>query len=279
MGSSLNVLRESVRIESHDRHLKKFLVALHIKARGLYLIIALFILWEIAPRVGWVNPHFLPPFSQIIVAAGQLTIYQIILDTAVSLKRILIGFSAAILIAVPLGFIMAGALPKVPKFLNSLMMFLAQIPPFILFPVFVVVFGVGEGGIYTVILWSAVWPILFTTMVGVGQVDPLLIKCARSMGADTIDIFFKVVIPEAFPSIMTGLRSGMTMCFMMLIGAETLGADSGLGWLISNAQKMGLVPRIYLAALLVAVVGLMINYLFEWLENEIIIWKEQAPEL
>ncbi|NLD46182.1 MAG: ABC transporter permease subunit, partial [Clostridiaceae bacterium] len=89
-----------------------------------------------------------------------------------------------------------------------------------------------------------------------------------------LTIFFKIIIPGALSSILTGMRTGMTMSFMMLIGAETLGADSGLGWLIHNAKSMGFIPRIYLAAILIAVLGLGVNYIFQWLEENIIIWKE-----
>jgi NitT/TauT family transport system permease protein len=256
----------------------KLISKINDKLLSVYIFIAFFILWEVAPSVGWANPNFLPPFSQIIAAAQEVTVLQILIDTSVSLKRIIVGFILAIVLALPVGFILGGAIPRLSRFLNYLMNFLAQIPPFILFPVFVVIFGIGEKGIYAVILWSAFWPLMFTTIAGVQQVDPVLIKSARSMGAGNLTIFFKVVVPGAMASIMTGMRTGMTMSFMMLIGAETLGADSGLGWLIHNSQNMGFIPRTYLAAILVALLGLAINYLFQWLEENIIIWREVEQE-
>jgi NitT/TauT family transport system permease protein len=111
-------------------------------------------------------------------------------------------------------------------------------------------------------------------MAGIQNVDPLLVRCAKAMSAGPVTIFFKVVLPAAFPAIMTGIRSGLTMSFLMLIGAESMGADSGLGWLIHNAQSMGFVPRIYLGAILVAGVGLLLNVLLEALEKSIVDWKE-----
>jgi len=253
---------------------KKTLYSINNKFLSIYIIIAFFVLWEIAPKIGWANPHFVPPFSVIVAEARKLTFIQLFVEASVSLKRIAIGFTIASLFALPVGFILGGAFPRLENFLKSLLKFLSQIPPFILFPVFVVVFGIGEKGIYTVILWAAFWPIMFTTITGVQSVEPILIKSARSMGADSFTIFFKIIIPGALSSILTGMRTGMTMSFMMLIGAETLGADSGLGWLIHNAQSMGFIPRIYLAAILIAVLGLGVNYIFQWLEENIIIWKE-----
>jgi NitT/TauT family transport system permease protein len=119
---------------------------------------------------------------------------------------------------------------------------------------------------------------MFTTITGVQRVEPILIKSARSMGANNFTIFLKIILPGALSSILTGMKTGMTMSFMMLIGAETLGADSGLGWLIHNAQSMGFIPRIYLAAILIAVLGLGVNYIFQWLEENIIVWKEASHD-
>ncbi len=256
----------------------KTLAKINKKLLSIYLLIAFIGLWEVGPRIGWANPNFLPPFSQIITAAKQITLWQLLIETVMSLRRIVLGFAFASLLALPVGFILGGAFPRLAKFLHSLLNFLAQIPAFILFPVFVVVFGVGEKGIFVVILWAAFWPIMFTTMAGVKQVDPLLIRSAKSMGANNITIFWKVVIPGALASILTGMRTGMTISFMMLIGAETMGANAGLGWLIHNSTNMGFIPRIYLAVVLIAVLGLAVNYLLEWLETRIIVWKEAVPD-
>jgi NitT/TauT family transport system permease protein len=258
--------------------MKKVLLKINNKLLSIYIIIAFFVLWEVAPKVGWANPHFVPPFSVIIAEAQKLTFVQLFVEASVSLKRIFIGFAIASLLALPVGFILGGAFPRLENFLKSLLKFLSQIPPFILFPVFVVVFGIGEKGIYTVILWAAFWPIMFTTITGVQSVEPILIKSARSMGANNFTIFLKIILPGALSSILTGMKTGMTMSFMMLIGAETLGADSGLGWLIHNAQSMGFIPRIYLAAILIAVLGLGVNYIFQWLEENIIVWKEASHD-
>lgn len=258
--------------------LKKVLLAIHQKIISVYVIVAVFILWQALPSAGLVNSHFFPPFSEVVAESFNLGWGNIITDIVTSLRRVIIGFFVATAVALPFGFILAGALPRLARLLNPLMVFLSQIPPFILFPVFVIIFGIGEGGIFTVIFWSSVWPVLFSTITGTQLVDPVLVKCARSMNSNPAIIFFKVILPGALPSIMTGLRSGMTFCFMMLIGAETMGASSGLGWQINMAQRMAVVPRIYLAALIAAIVGLAINYLIEWFERNTIVWKEDADQ-
>ncbi|NJJ40759.1 ABC transporter permease [Paenibacillus sp. 7028] len=256
----------------------KALKSIHLALRGYYLLFLLLVIWELAPRLGWVSAVFVPPFSRIVKVGADLGIVNILLYIAISLKRVFVGFFIASILALPLGFILAGALPWLARFIKPFTLFLSQIPPYILFPIFVIIVGIGEGGIYTVIFWSSFWPILFTSISGISQVDPLLVRAAKAMNAGRIQIFFKVVLPAAFPAVMTGLRTGLTMSFFMLIGAESMGADKGLGWLIHNAQSMGFIERIYLGALIVALVGALLNFILDFLEENIVDWKESAEE-
>ncbi|NGM80896.1 ABC transporter permease [Paenibacillus sp. 7124] len=256
----------------------KALKSIHLALRGYYLLFLLLVIWELAPRLGWVSAVFVPPFSRIVKVGADLGIVNILLYIAVSLKRVFVGFFIASILALPLGFILAGALPWLARFIKPFTLFLSQIPPYILFPIFVIIIGIGEGGIYTVIFWSSFWPILFTSISGISQVDPLLVRAAKAMNTGRIQIFFKVVLPAAFPAVMTGLRTGLTMSFFMLIGAESMGADKGLGWLIHNAQSMGFIERIYLGALIVALVGALLNFILDFLEENIVDWKETAEE-
>lgn len=255
----------------------KLIGSVHRALLSFYLFFLVLIIWEVAPRLGLVSAVFVPPFSRIVQTGVDLGLTNILVYISISLKRVFTGFALATAIALPGGFILAGAFPKLAVFLQPLTRFLSSIPPFILFPVFVIIIGIGEGGIYTVIFWSSFWPILFTTIAGIQNVDPLLIRSAKSLNAGKLEIFFKVILPGASPTLITGLRTGLTMSFFMLIGSESMGADSGLGWMIHNAQSMGFVERIYLGAILVAGVGLAINYALEVLESTVLYWR-QAPE-
>ncbi|BBB90761.1 MAG TPA: ABC transporter permease [Methylomusa anaerophila] len=259
--------------------MKENITAVHNKLLGFYLYFLVLILWEIAPRVGWASNVFLPPLSRVIQTAIDLGLANILIYVSISLKRVFAGFLFATLLALPVGFVLAGALPWLARFLRPLTVFLSSIPPFILFPIFVIIAGVGEGGIYTVIFWSSFWPILFTTIVGIQNVDTLLIRAGKAMNANKLELFFKVVLPGALPTIISGVRTGLTMSFFMLIGAESMGADSGMGWMIHNAQSMGFVERIYLGAILVAGVGFVLNYALEILESTVLYWREEElPE-
>jgi NitT/TauT family transport system permease protein len=150
----------------------------------------------------------------------------------------------------------------------------AQLNAFALFPIFVLFFGIGELAKFAVIFWSCVWPILFTTIAGVQGVDPLYVKVARSMGSGRLTIFVRVLFPGALPSIFTGIRLGATVAFLMLIAAEMIGATAGLGWVVLNSQVNYVIPRLYLAAAIIAFLGMGMNYLIHFIEASVIKWKE-----
>ncbi|MDR2615864.1 MAG: ABC transporter permease [Oscillospiraceae bacterium] len=255
-----------------------FLTSLNKRLMGSYLIILFILLWQFAPSFGWTNPHYVPPFTTVLGDGAYIGISKILIHISISLKRVLVGFAVAMTAGLPLGFILGGGVPKVAETLRPLIAFLQQIPPYILYPVFMLIIGPGENGIHLVIFWSVFWPVLNTTIQGVGAMDAKLIRCARTMNAGVVTVFFKVVLPAVFPNLMRGVRSGLTMGFLMLIGAESMGADSGVGWMINNAQRMAWVPRVYLGALIVCSVGFLLNWWLGVIERTFVDWKPVAEE-
>jgi NitT/TauT family transport system permease protein len=247
------------------------------KFKSYYFIVLFFILWQVAPTAGWADPKFVPSLSTVLATLWLLIQNgDMFVHVSVSLERVFIGLFIATVVGLPVGFILGGWLPRVAKYLEPLMYLCAQINTMTLLPLFLILFGVGEGGKYSIIFWASFWPILFTTMAGVKQVDPLLIKCARAMGVNGFTIFFKVFLPGAALQIFTGIKTGTTMAFMLLIGAELLGANMGLGWLIRNSEDNWQIPRLYVGILSIAVIGLLINYALEWLEDTLITWREKT---
>ncbi len=254
--------------------MKKLLLAANSRLVGTYLIIIFILVWQFSHSFGWTNPLYVTPFTAVLEDGAYIGIGKILIHISISLKRVLLGFAISTAAALPLGFILGGGIPKVAQVLKPLFLFLQQIPPYILYPVFMLIIGPGENGILLVIFWSVFWPVLNTTMQGVGDLDAKLVRCARAMSANRFVIFFKVVLPAVFPSLMRGIRSGLTMGFLMLIGAESMGADSGLGWMINNAQRMAWVPRVYLGALIVCIVGFLLNWWLGVIERTFIDWKQ-----
>jgi len=246
---------------------------------NFYLLIALLLLWQFAPALGLVNPMYVPALSTVAKEAGAMTVNAVLRQVGLSLWRVARGFAICTALALPLAFLMAGAVPKAAEALGMLMSFLSQIPAYILYPVIVLIWGSGDVAIITVICWSGFWPLLFTLIQGIKEIDPKLIICAKTMNTGPIKLFSKIVFPAVFPNVMRGIRIGLTNSFLILIGAETMGGDGGIGWLISNSQRMAKIPRIYLGVILAAVLGFLLNYIMSRVEQSVVRWKPVMEDL
>jgi NitT/TauT family transport system permease protein len=232
-----------------------------------------FVAWQALPSLGLVNPVYFPPLSKVLADGLGLGLPTVAADVASSLGRILLGFALGAVAALPAGLALALAFKPALRMLNPLMTFLSQIPPFILFPVFVLLFKVGETGIIAVIFWSVFWPILFAAIGGASRVDGLLIRSARSMGATKARILARVILPWALPTVLTGMRYSLTFAFMMLINAESMGSYAGMGYELFVASRRAEIPEVYFMVLVIAVVGLAVNWLFELLERRLTRWR------
>lgn len=238
-------------------------------------IIIFLAIWEIAPRVGLINSQFVPPLSEVLRAIGKMAVTgELWLHTSASLMRAVEGFVLASLVGIPLGFLLGGWFRTVKSYFNPLLYVLAQVNPFSLFPIFILFFGIGETAKVAIIFWVAVFPVLFNTISGVANVDPMLVKAARAIGTPKVKLFWKVVLPGSAPMIFNGVRLAIGSAFLMLIAAEMVGASKGLGWLVLNSQINYQIPRLFAAAVVIAILGIVVTKLVEWMERKIIVWRE-----
>ncbi|MCW2277698.1 ABC transporter permease [Heliophilum fasciatum] len=240
-------------------------------------IIVFLLLWEIAPRVGWVEQTFIAPPSVALATIGKWLVKgTLIKHVGVSLSRALLGFILAMMVGIPLGFLLGGWYRTFERIVTPVLRLMGEVNPFALFPVFILLFGIGEVSKISMIFWVCLWPILFNTVTGVKNVDPLLIKSAHSMGVRQNALFFKVILPSAAPNIFHGVKMSSGLAFFMLIAAEMIGASSGLGWLVWNAQNNYQIPDLFGATMVISVLGLSINQLFAWAERRLLAWKQST---
>jgi NitT/TauT family transport system permease protein len=138
----------------------------------------------------------------------------------------------------------------------------------------VLLLGIGETSKIAVITWAVVWSVLLNTIGGVKNVDPQLIKSAKSMGISNLSLFTKVIFPGALPSIYTGVRLSATTSILVLIAAEMLGANTGLGYLLYLYQSNIKIPEMFSVIITLALLGLVTNYSLVILEKRLFRWKE-----
>ena len=232
-------------------------------------------LWELTPRAGGLLETFIAPPSLVLRTLGDLFMTgELCGHVAVSLGRAGAGFLVAVLFALPLGFLLGGNFRSFERIVHPILKFFGNVNPFSLFPLFILLFGIGEISKCAMIFWVCIWPILFNTITGVQGIDPLLIKSARSMGTGLPTLFFKVILPAATPGIFTGLKMGSGTAFFMLIAAEMIGASRGLGWLVWNAQTNFQIPRLFAATVIISLLGMTLNALLVFLERRLLGWRD-----
>lgn len=240
-------------------------------------IVLFFVVWQLLPRLGGIVETFIPPPTVVLATLVELFRGDELLGhIGISLYRSASGFASAAAIAIPLGFLLGGSFRTFERLVNPILRFLGQVNPFSLFPLFILLFGIGELSKAAMIFWVCLWPILFNTIHGVKTIDPLLIKSARSMGTGIVPLFFKVILPAASPGIFHGLKMGCGTAFFMLIAAEMIGASAGLGWLVWNAQINFQMPQLFAATVLISGLGLSLNISFGLLESRLVGWKQKS---
>lgn len=242
--------------------------------------LALFVgLWELASAANraarFVNPNLLPAPHQIARAGVELAQSGLLAsDVALSLSRALQGFALAAALGVLLG-LLSGYLTLFEDLVDPVIEVIRPIPPLAFLPMFIIWFGIGEQSKILFIAFSCFFPIYLNTAQGVRFTDPLLIRAARSLGASQLQLFVHVILRAALPEIMTGLRLGFGMALFVLVAAELIAADAGLGYRIQEARNMFQVDVMFLSAFAIGVLGFTLGTLLRWLQSYILRWKAQ----
>jgi ABC-type nitrate/sulfonate/bicarbonate transport system permease component len=196
-------------------------------------------------------------------------------DILASMSRVLQGFAIAAFVAVALGMAV-GRSRLLENLVDPMLELLRPIPPLAFLPMMVLWFGIGEASKIAFIAYAAFFPIFTTTVEGIKYVDPLLLRAAASLGASQRDLFRYVVLPAALPAIITGLRLGFALSFFVIVAAEFIAADSGLGYLINDARTFFLVSQMLLGAAVIGMIGFAFNRLLRLLEARLLRWRKTA---
>ena len=257
---------------------------------GLVAPLAAIALWHWIAVSGWVNPQVLPAPLEVwrkwvdyllpLVARAEYTdggwlswalSGELPLDVFASLYRVLLGFAIGAGLALPLGLAM-GASRSVYAWFNPLVQVLRPIPPIAYIPLAMLWFGLGNPPAVFLIAIGAFFPVLMNTMAEVRQVDGIYLRAARNLGAGRMTMFVRVILPAAVPYILSGVRIGIGTAFIVVIVAEMIAVNSGLGFRISEAREYFWSDKIIAGMISIGLLGLAIdagvtklnNYLLRW---------------
>ena len=222
------------------------------------------------------NPLLLPGPEAVLATGIDLTRSgELPRDILASLSRVVQGFLLAAVGGVLIGTLVARS-RLLERLFEPMIELLRPIPPLAFLPMMVLWFGIGEGSKIAFIAYAAFFPIFTTTVEGMKFVDPLLLRAAATLGANRREIFRHVVLPAALPSIITGLRLAFALSFFVIVAAEFIAADSGLGYLINDARTFFLVSQMLLGAAVIGVIGFVFNAVLRRLEMRLLKWRKPA---
>lgn len=224
---------------------------------GAVGVVALLCAWELVARLVWRDAQVLPSPAQSLAAAWtHLGARELLAHVATSLARIAGGFALAAVAGILLG-IASGWYPVLARIVRPIVDLLRPIPPLAWIPMAIVWFGLGEASKWFVIFLGAFFPIYTNAWRGMTSIPAPILRAARTMDVDGTELLLRVAIPAALPDIATGLRIGFGLAFGILVAAELIAADSGMGYLVMQSRELGQLGVAIFGVLLIGVVSLI----------------------
>ena len=225
-----------------------------------------------------INPVFLP--SPLAVGGAFRELWQegvLLSYTLISLYRVLIGFFAAAIIAIPLGVLMATN-KKTEGFFAPFIGFVRYLPVSALIPLMILYFGIGDFEKMAVIFVGTFFQLVLMVQDTVGTVPGDLLKAAYTLGAGGPAVYTKVILPASMPGIMDNLRICIGWAWTYLVIAELVAANSGLGFMILRSQRFLQTDRIFAGLIIIGCLGMLTDYLFKTLSKVLFPWYERLGQ-
>lgn len=231
-------------------------------------------LWWITVRCFEVNA-FLFPSPEKIFAAFTRLIEKDILQVHVytSFMRAFRGFSLTILFAVPLA-VLFHSFKGFFSYFDGLIHFLRSVPPLAMIPLLILWFGIDEASKLALIVLSCFFPIFLNTLSGLDNVDKKLLVMGDSLDLNRMEKIKYIMIPEAAPSVITGLRLALSNSWRALVAAEMIAASSGIGYMILDAEEMAKTDVVYVGILTIGIMGLLMDKFFLMILSRLCPWVE-----
>ena len=230
------------------------------------VLLAVYGLWDGAVLLS--NSDIFPRPYQVFWGIAELIQRGVLLKYAVaSLFRVSIGFTLAVLVGVPFGLLLGWFRPAFLAF-NPLIQILRPISPIAWIPIAILWFHVDDRAPIFLIFLSSLFPIAVTSIAAVQNIQPVYVRAAQNFGLSRFDLFRRVIFPACLPQIITSLRISLGIAWLVVVAAEMVAVNSGLGYLIIDARNAGKRYDLVVAGMLmIGLIGLILDLLIRRLER------------
>jgi ABC-type nitrate/sulfonate/bicarbonate transport system permease component len=242
-----------------------------------YPVALIFVLWEVSSRLGFLDPIFVPPFSEVLKTLYEelFVTHDLLVHMGFSFARAGIGLALAAVVGIAVGIFM-GRFRAVENFVDPLISALFPTPKLAIFPLMMVFLGIGDASKVALIFLGCFFPIVISTYTGVKNVDKYFIWNARTKGASHRQVLWTVVFPAAMPFVFAGLRVATSTAFLLIVASELIAANEGLGYLIIYAQRTFNPTLMFSGVLMVASMGFIVDRLLLALGRWLFAWQEKT---
>ena len=240
---------------------------------SVVVFVVLILFWELGARTGFISNLVLPAPSEAFNALLQLIETDMLWKhLGASLQRLILGWTFGTLLGVSVGLLI-GLFSIVRAGLSPLVSALFAIPKIALLPLFIIWFGIGEGSKVATILFGTFFPTVIATYGGVDNVDRNLIRMGQSFGLSWLSIVRKIIVPGALPAILSGFRISASIGIILLVAAEMIGAEFGVGAYILLAGSLMATDQLIAGVSILSLMGLIMAWLIGKAENYFLKWR------
>src|SRR3954462_1449518 len=247
------------------------------KAAPLLAVAGLFAIWQVAALI--LNTDSFPSaLDGIRAIPAILSDRGDLINILASLRRMAIGLSLAVILAIPLGLMM-GRSRAVASFFNPLLMVIYPVPKAALMPVIMLWLGVGDMSKTLVIFLGVSLPIIYHSFQGARAVEQKMLWSGAAMGLSALQRMIRIVLPAALPEILTGCRTGLVLALITMVTSEMIARQSGAGNILFNALNMGQYDTVYAMIIIVGAMGIGLDAAFEKLRARLVRWSEPGFDI
>jgi ABC-type nitrate/sulfonate/bicarbonate transport system permease component len=238
-------------------------------------VLLFFVAWQLAPETGLVNGTWTSQPSRVAVAAVEVFLTDNFLYHAqISLTEFVLGFGLALAVSMPLG-VLLGVSRTARHLLDPPLMALYIAPTLVLLPIMIIWLGIGMASKVAVVFLGAIFPIIVNTMAGMREADQRLVRMAQSFGARRRDVFLRVLVPGALPSILIGIRLAVGRGVLGVVVGELYVSQAGIGYQLVTYGASMRIDRLLVYALVVSIFGYALTSLVRLLENRVRTWRPE----
>jgi NitT/TauT family transport system permease protein len=242
------------------------------RATAAAIAAALILLWEVAARQAWIDTLLFPRPSTIVRTLAALATGDLGSEILITLRRLLSGLAIGTIPAVIAG-LCVGTSPRLHRIVDPFIAAIHPLPKIVLFPLFIVIFGIGEWAKVASIALTVFFPTFINSAAGARQISPLYHEVIRSYGGGRAARFRHVVIPGSLPMILNGIRVAVNLGLLVTVAMEFTVVSPGIGSIIWLALQTMRIDQLYAGIVVISLIGVALNMPIQWLLRRTAEWR------